>query len=223
MTRQVLLLCGVLSSLLYVGIDILGALSWDGYSYGSQAISEMSAVDAPTRSLLAPLYFGYSILLIGFAMGVRAAAGERRGVRRAGTFLAAVGIVGLVLIFFPMHMRGNATSFTDTMHIALGGTNLLFLFLAIGCAAGSFGRGFRLYSAATIMAMVVFGAWTAFLAPAVPENQPTPYLGIVERLVFGAFLLWIAVLSMTLLRSNVALKPRASIAPRGADTVKTAV
>lgn len=169
----------------------------------------MSAVDAPTRWLLAPFYLGYTILLLGFAVGVRAAAGERRGLRRAGDFLAAVGIVGLVLMFFPMHMRGNAPSFSDTMHIALGGTNLLFLFLAIGCAAGAFGNRFRLYSVATVIAMVVFGAWTGFLAPAIPENQPTPALGIVERLVFGAFLLWIAVLSITLLRSDVALRPRA--------------
>ena len=197
-----MLVCGVLSSLLYVGIDVLGALSWEGYSYSSQAISEMSAVDAPTRALLAPLYIGYSLLLLAFAGGVRASAKDRIALRRAGNFLAAVAVVGLLFTFFPMHMRGAQPSFTDTMHIVLSGVNVLFLLLAIGFGASAFGRGFRLYSAVTILVMLGFGAWTGFLAPAIPEDLPTPWLGIVERLVFAAFLVWIAVFAVSLLRSR---------------------
>lgn len=202
MMRTALLLCGILSSLLYVGIDVTGALSWPGYSYSSQAISEMSAVDAPTRALLAPLYVGYGLLVIAFAAGVVASAGGERGLRIAGCLLAAVGVVGLLFTFFPMHMRGHEPGFTDTMHIALSGVNVLSLLLAIGFAASAFGERFRLYSAATILVMLAFGAWTGLLAPAIPEGLPTPLLGIVERVVFAAFLLWIAALATALLRSE---------------------
>lgn len=199
-TTRTLLLCGILSTLLYVAIDVTGALSWPGYSYSSQVISEMSAVDAPTRNLLAPLYVGYSLLVIAFAAGVVASAGRERGLRIAGYLLAAVGVVGLLFTFFPMHMRGHEPGFTDTMHIALSGVNVLFLLLAIGIAAGAFGNRFRLYSTATILVMLAFGAWTGRLAPGIPEGLPTPMLGIVERIVFAAFLLWITVLAIALLR-----------------------
>ena len=42
--RQVLLVCGLLSSLLYVTTDILGGLQYEGYSFLSQAISELAAI-----------------------------------------------------------------------------------------------------------------------------------------------------------------------------------
>jgi len=202
MTRRTLLFCGALSSLLYVGIDLLGALSWQGYSYSSQTISEMTAIDAPTRTLLTPFYVGYTLLLIAFGVGVRSSPGREKSRRVAGSLLAAVGLVGLIQPFFPMHLRGAAPSFTDTGHIVLGGVNVLFLLLAIGFGASGFGARFRLYSAATIAAMLVFGAWTGFLAPAIPAGLPTPYIGVVERVVFAAFLLWIAVYACALLRSG---------------------
>lgn len=199
MTRPVLLACGLLSSLLCVGIDLLGALSWQGYSYSSQTISEMTALGAPTRELLTPLYLAYTFLLIAFGLGVRVSSGCAK-LRLAGSLLAAVGFVGLVQPFFPMHMRGTEPSFTDTGHIALGGVNLLLLMLAIGFGGRALGGRFRVYSLATIVIMIGAGAWTATLAPAVPENLPTPLLGIVERVIFAGFLLWIAILSITLLR-----------------------
>jgi len=42
--KKVLLICGILSSLLYVGTDILAAMQWEGYSYTSQAVKVPSAV-----------------------------------------------------------------------------------------------------------------------------------------------------------------------------------
>lgn len=203
MARQGLLVCGIVSTLFYFAIDAFGALSYPGYDYASQTISEMSAVDSPTRLLLAPFYFIYTLLLLAFAFGVRAAADGKSGVRMAGNLLAGVGFVGLVLAFFPMQMRGNAPAFTDAMHVALGGVNSLLLLLAIGFAAGAFGPRFRLYSLATIVIMLVFGAWTFFLAPALAENRPTPYLGIVERVLFASFLLWIAAFAALLLHAAV--------------------
>ena len=81
MARQALLVCGIVSPLFYFAIDAFGALSYPGYDYASQTISEMSAVDAPTRLLLAPFYLVYTVLLLAFAFGVRAAADGKRGVR----------------------------------------------------------------------------------------------------------------------------------------------
>ena len=201
MPNRILLWFGALSSLLWVGIDVLGATSWETYSYSSQTVSEMTAVDAPTRDLLTPFYVAYAFLLIGFGAGAFVSAGAK-GRRIAGALLAAVGFVGLLQPFFPMHMRGAETGVTDIGHIVLGGTNVLFLILAIGFGAREFGQRFRYYSAATILVMLVFGAWTGFIAPAIPAGQPTPYLGLIERTIFVAFLLWILLFSLALLRAT---------------------
>ena len=201
-TTRAVIACGMASTLLYVAIDVLGALSYSGYDYAAQTISEMSALGAPTRALLAPLYLLYTVLLIVFAFGVRAASGADRRLRVAGGLLAGVGFVGLVGAFFPMQMRGNAPAFTDLMHVAFGGVNSLLLLLAIGFGAGAFGRPFRLYSLATILVMLAAGTGTFLLAPAVAIDAPTPYLGIIERILFASFLLWIAALSARLLRGS---------------------
>ena len=46
-----LLLCGIFSSLIYAGMNILCGMRYDGYSFTSQTVSELSAIDAPTRPL----------------------------------------------------------------------------------------------------------------------------------------------------------------------------
>ena len=53
--RKVLLICGILSSLLWITGDILASIQYEGYSFISQTISELSAIGAPTRSFLIPL------------------------------------------------------------------------------------------------------------------------------------------------------------------------
>jgi hypothetical protein len=51
MTRKVSLMCGIVSSLLYVGMIVLVPMQGDGYSSASQTVSELSAIGAPTRPL----------------------------------------------------------------------------------------------------------------------------------------------------------------------------
>ena len=50
--------------------------------------------------------------------------------------------------------------------------------------------------------MLVFGSLTAMDAPKVPLGDPTPWMGLTERINIGAWLVWLAVLSLTLLRRD---------------------
>jgi len=50
-TQQVLLACGIISALLYTAMLVIVPMFWEGYSSASQSVSELSAIDAPTRSL----------------------------------------------------------------------------------------------------------------------------------------------------------------------------
>jgi hypothetical protein len=200
---KVLLTCGVLSSLLYAGADVLGAMRWEGYSYTSQSISELRAIGAPSRPLLVPLLTAYSLLVIGFGSGVwRSARGS--AVRFMGALLIAFGVTDLVAPFVPMHVRGDETTLTDALHIALTGADVLFMVvvLAIGAGSAAFGKRFRLYSLATVLTVVGAGALAAFDGPRLTTQEPTPWIGITERICVGAFLLWVMLLGAVLRRAQ---------------------
>ncbi len=68
MVRKLLLVCGVLSSLLY-GV-MIGAIRFEGYSRTSRTVSELSAIGAPTRPLWMLLGSVYDALVIAFGLGV---------------------------------------------------------------------------------------------------------------------------------------------------------
>src|SRR5687767_885542 len=70
MVRKVLLVCGIPSSLLYVAILVLAPMLWESYSSISQTVSELFAIDAPSRPLVVPLMLTYDVLAIAFGLGV---------------------------------------------------------------------------------------------------------------------------------------------------------
>jgi hypothetical membrane protein len=201
MLRRLSLVSGILSSLLYVGIDALAALRYGDYhSFTSQAISELGAIGAPTEQLVSPLFITYSILLIAFGLGVWTPANEKWRLRAIGGLLIGIGAVGLAAP--PMNLRGTADVSGDLPHIVLTGVIVLFIFVAIGFGASLYGRRWRLYSLATLLTLLVSGAWTGFEATRVAAQQPTPWLGIAERINIGAYLLWVLVLAISLLRAR---------------------
>jgi len=106
--KKILLTFGIASSLLYIAIDIFGGMQGQGYSYASQAVSETRAVGAPSRPLVVPLSFIYSLLVIAFGVGIWRSAGQKRTLRITGGLLIAIEIAGLVttLFFSNAHARG---------------------------------------------------------------------------------------------------------------------
>jgi hypothetical membrane protein len=220
MSRKPLLLCGILSSLLYVGIDLLAALRYPGYhSFTSQAISELGAVGAPTRGLVEPLFIAYDLLLIAFGVGVWTSAGGKRAARAVGGLVAGIGAVGLVAMpFTPMYLRGTGNLSTDTPHIVVTGVIVLLILAAVGLGASLFGRGFRFYSYATLLIFLGSGAWTGFEAARLAAGQPTPWLGVVERIQIGAYLLWVSVLALYSLGLRTTTMNRPALGPASTAT-----
>ncbi len=196
--RKALLVCGILSSLLYGAM--IWALGSDGYSRISQTPSELSAIGAPTRSLWMQLGALYTMLVTAFGWGVWKSAGRDRSLRIVGGLLVAYGSLGLLWPLAPMHQRevlaAGGGTLSDTMHIVLASTTVLLMFVAMGFAARAFGRRFRLYSIASIVVLVAFGALTFGDAPRVGANLPTPWIGLWERINISVFLLWVVVLAI---------------------------
>ncbi|MFH6769521.1 DUF998 domain-containing protein [Gaetbulibacter aquiaggeris] len=202
MMRNTLLLCGILSSLWYVAINIFVPMLYDGYSMASLTVSELSAIGAPTRILWVLLSFLYPLLLAAFGWGVFQ---SREGNR-------ALRIVGSVIIFYcimnfywpPMHQRdvlaaGEGT-LTDILHIVWAMMTLILMMVIMGYGAAALEKAFRLFTIATFVIFIVFGVLIGVEAPDIRTNLPTPHIGIWERINIGAFMFWVIVFAIVLIR-----------------------
>jgi phosphotransferase system glucose/maltose/N-acetylglucosamine-specific IIC component len=204
--KKALLICGILSSLLYAGINIYVPMLDKGYDAASQTVSELSAIGAPTRMLWVWLCAPYTLLVIAFAWGVWKSAGQNRSLRIAGGMMIAYGFLGVFWPFAPMHLRetlaAGGGTFSDTMHITLGVVTEILFLLTLGFASAALNKQFRFYSIVTFIVLLIFGILTFLDAPGVSANKPTPLMGIWERINIGVFLIWVVVLAIVLLKKN---------------------
>ena len=206
--RQVLVGCGIVGAALYPLSDIFAAMRYPGFSYRDQAVSELFAIGAPTSGLVVSLFTASSTLLLLFAVGMWMSADGRRWVRPMAVMMALNTIDALVLWnVFPMHMRGEQPTFTDTMHGVLAIDP--FVIAALILAAMAFPGRFRVYTIATIVFSTLL-ALTAFrYVPLVFANQPTPWMGVTERAGQYVTNVWYAALAVLLLRTQATSPVRA--------------
>lgn len=201
---KVLLACGVLYAVLYAVInDVIAATLYPGYSRISQAISELSATAAPSKGLVDAVVPTFTGLMIAFGIGVRAAGAGNRTLRVTGGLLIAHGATFPLWILAPMTSRGQvaaAMPANDVGHIVLSAATVLLILLEIGFGAAALGRRFRIYSALTAVTVVLFGALTGIQATGIASGQATPLMGLYERISVAAWLVWLAMLAIALLR-----------------------
>lgn len=200
--RKVLLICGILSSLLWITGDILASIQYEGYSFISQTISELSAIGAPTRSFLIPLGTIYEVLLFAFGLGVLVTAGQKRALRFSGILIMTHVILALVGVFFPMNLRGAEKTISDTVHVIIYSIIPLIILLTIGFGSTANGKWFRIYSIGTILILILFGVLAGIAAPRIAAGLPTPWVGIYERINVYGYIVWVIVLAITLLRAQ---------------------
>jgi hypothetical protein len=213
----ILLVCGILSSLLYAFMNVFVAMQAEEYSSMARTVSELSALDATTRPLWVSLGVIYSVLWLAFGLGVW---GEGRSRRKRSLFVAGSLIVAHAIIGFfwpPMHQRevlaAGGGTLTDTLHIVWTIVTALFMMSAIAFAAAAFGTRFRIYSIVTIVVSLAFGVWTGMQSPAMEANLATPWIGLVERISIAAFMLWAVVFAIALLRSRAPGSPDHVVRP----------
>jgi hypothetical protein len=201
-TLKILLICGIVASLLYIGDDILAGLSWKGYSFLSQAISEESAVGAPPRQIELLPFPLYSLLVIAFGLGILMVAGERRALRIIGILQVSIGLVGIAWTAFPMHLNEPQSSFANVMHTTFAGIQTLQILSSISLGIIAFRKHwFGKYSIGTLAAVVTCGILTFMIAGGfVP--QLAGYIGLLERISVHGFMVWVIVLGVALLREE---------------------
>lgn len=193
-----LLACGILSSVLYFTGDLVMSLTYQGYSYLDQTVSELNAIGAPTRGLSIAFGLAGYVLLVCFGVGIWSSAPANRRLRVAGGALAFMGLTALWAVpFASMQVRGTEQ---EGLHLISGLVGVFVLLTAIGFAAAAIDGPFRLYSIATILVMLAFAGWAGMDAGRVEAGLPTPWLGLRERISFYSWYLWFIVLALVLLR-----------------------
>lgn len=196
----ILAFCGILSSVVYITTDVVAASRYPGFSYADQAVSELFAIGAPTSHFVPPLFTLSSALLLAFAFGIWSFA-NRLSQRLLAVALAFSAVNALLLWnFFPMHMRGVPTSTTDTMHLVLATNPFVLLSLFFGAAAVD--RWFRAYTIATTAVIIGLAVFAFSYAPAVMANEPTPWMGLTERIGQYSYGVWQALLAARLARGS---------------------
>ncbi|MFI5204677.1 MAG: DUF998 domain-containing protein [Flavobacteriales bacterium] len=200
--RKALLVCGILSSLWYVAINIFVPTMYDGYSMASLTVSELSAIGAPTRILWVLLCMLYPLLFAAFGWGVLQSTGGNRALRMVGGLI----IVYSIMNFYwpPMHQRevigAGSGTLTDTLHITWAMITLVFMMTMMGFGAAALKKTFRIFTIATFVVFIVFGVLIGVESPGIQANLPTPHIGIWERINIGVFMLWVIVFAIVLIR-----------------------
>jgi hypothetical protein len=193
--RKILLACGPLSALTYIGWRELAALRWEGYSRISNSISELQLTGTPTESLLDPWEgWVYSALSLAFGVGIWLSAQGRRSLRVVGALMILPAAANPLWLLF-----GEASL---VAHLALAVIGILSWLGAMGFGAAALGKRFRIYSLVTLAVVVTFNALALSYAPEVNAGEPTPFIGLYERIAFGAYYLWLSVLAAALWRGG---------------------
>jgi len=181
-------------------MNILVPMQFEGYSISSQTVSELSAIDAPTRTLWLWFAILYVLLFAAFGWGVRKSANGNRSLRIVAGLIMVYVIINLY--WPPMHLRRNEPTLSDTLHIVWAIVTLLLMMLIMGFGAAALGKGFRFFTIAIFLVFITFGILIGTEAANIPKDLPTPHIGIWERINIGAYMLWVIVFAMALLRGK---------------------
>ena len=184
---QKLGLLGIVSFLSYTAAVVFAPLAYPGYNWMAQAVSDLSAANAPSLALwnqLSALYNACEVVCATVVcIGIQ---GRKTRLLRTGIYLFAVmeWISAIGYRMFPLSDSGYAGAFQDVMHMVVTAAVVLLSIVSLSLiiAAGVRDRRFRSYGicAAIALGMMLVGAVGMKLVPAA-------YFGVVERFsVFAA-------------------------------------
>ena len=197
--QKLLISCGIISSLLYLGTDWFAGRLLKGYSFTAQSISELSAAGSPTRSLVVSLTFVAGLLLIAFGIGIWQVTGQALLPRIISGLVIGNVVTGLVAtIFFPTHF-GERPIFGST-GVILMFFSVLFFILAIVVGAMAFSGWIRILSIAIPSTYILFAILRFATATTSSTGDVVSLVGAQERTMSYSFLFWVMALAIYILQ-----------------------
>lgn len=196
-------LLGIVAFLSYTVAVVFSPLAYPGYNWMTQAVSDLSATNAPSLRLWNQLSSLYNICTLICAMMVCAGIqGKGSRLLRTGIYLftAMEWISAVGFSVFPLSDSGYAGTFQDKMHIL--STILVVLLsivsLVILIIAGVKRKEYRSFGvfAGIALGMMLVGALGMNIVP-------KEYFGVVERFSVFAAVGYNAVLGVELFRMDL--------------------
>lgn len=204
-------LLGVISFLSYTAAVIFSPLAYPGYNWLSQAVSDLSASNAPSLGLwnqLSSLYNVCEVLCaVVVCIGIQ---NNKSKLLRIGVYLFAIMefISAVGYRMFPLSTSGYAGSFQDVMHMVITAVVVLLsiVSLVLIIIAGFKDKRYKSYAICALVAlcMMLVGALGMKIVPA-------NYFGVVERFSVFAATGFNCALGLHLFFSKDAMKPKENI------------
>ena len=181
-------LLGLISLLSYITAVVFSPLAYPGYNWMSQAVSDLSAVDSPSKMLWNQLSSLYGVCgMISIMMVCVFIKDKLNKVLRMGiyTFTAMNWVSHIGYSMFPLSSSGYAGTFQDIMHTYVVTVLVVVLSIAslvIIMVGGYWDKKFKplaIWATIALTAMFIGAIGTSAL--------PHEYFGIAERFsVFAA-------------------------------------
>ncbi len=181
-------LLGIVSLLSYTAAVVFAPLGYPGYDWMSQAVSDLSAANAPSKTLWDHLSCLYGVCgMISIMMVCVFIQGKLNKTLRIGIYIFAVmnWVSNIGYTLFPLSGSGFAGTFQDIMHmyvvtmpvVVLSITSLILIMVG--------GYRKKYYRSLAIWATIALA--TMFVGAIGTNVVPHEYFGIVERFsVFAA-------------------------------------
>ena len=173
-------LSGVLAPVFYVLHDVIGAMNYPGYKWMSQAVSDLTATDAPCFAVAKGLSSAHGVMSVVCCLFVLVLVQNRHKLTKLGTALFAaesfISAIGYSL--FPLSSAGYDGSVQSFIHVYILTAAVVLLSIIslalIGLGSLKDGR-----KALGILAFVALGVM--FVGAVGSGAAPKEYFGIFER------------------------------------------
>ncbi len=190
---------GVVSLLSYTAMVVFSPLAYPGYDWLSMAVSDLSAVGAPSAALAEQLnaLFGPCAVVSIMAVCVGVSGCKSKALKTGVGFFAAMEwVTNIGYKLFPWVQDAEASSFQNVMHLVV--TALVVLFSVVSLVLIALGGRKEPMSSLSVWALLCLGA---MMFGAIGTGvMPKAVFGLFERFSTFSAVIFNAVLGVFLLR-----------------------
>jgi hypothetical membrane protein len=205
--HRYLSLSGLLGGVFYFSHIIMGRIFYKGYNPLTQAVSDLTALNSPSRNiaLIFSVLYGICtvIFVIYFFIYYK---GKLNKIVSLGAFsfciMAVISFLGYT--FFPLSTSGYAGTFQDKMHLLV--TILVVAFTIISIllfCIGFFRTKNHKYLGIISLCAFIFLATGAMLVNILPKE----YFGVAERINIYTVIIYTCILSAWMYKYIIGLLP----------------
>jgi hypothetical membrane protein len=189
-------LSGILSVVLYFLHVILGEIFYEGYNPLAQAISDLTALDSPSRNIAKIFSTLYGVSTVIFSIGFFAYFKNKisKAVKIASFVFCAMNTISFFgYTFFPLSESGYAATFQDKMHITVTVLVVLLTIVSLVLYAVGFFKTKEHKGLGVISIVTLFLLMTgAMLINLLPKE----YFGIAGRINVYSIIIFTGMLSL---------------------------